>query len=178
MKNRKKNLIGLAIFIVAMVAIFPLMMLIAQVLPRSVTPKMFANIEELDAVKIDGAVLTPLDSAEDTMLKGLSYLEYRGFSCEMGGHTATVFAYVFEDSATAKQYYKNVTGITTGQDATYVGSGGIGLFGYSASLVALSNEKILYVHSRNRACYREVTEALNACLTQEDFLKETTNPTN
>ncbi len=84
---------------------------------------MFENIAECEKLSSLDGVGYRLPQF-DTELEELSYTAFWGGEYAVEGENFRIFAYEFDDAASAKTYFKNVTGKDTERDQDFSGSRG------------------------------------------------------
>lgn len=93
--------------------------------------------ENIEKFKSEDAVVTIYDSPDSD--KNLGDLQYDDFYCasyESKDMDFEIFAYDFVDSDTAKEYFRNETGLQEIRDTHFLASGGIGY-----SIIVLDNDR-------------------------------------
>ena len=89
----------------------------------------FSNIDECYNISnlayAEAQIIRYEDTSDDKYLKNLTYKEFYAGTYKSKELNFEIFAYEFYDSESAKSYFKNVTGVNTEFDATFLGSKGM-----------------------------------------------------
>jgi len=166
--KRKKLFITLSIIIPIVVVITVVFVIpIAEGGTRPYTGyKIFTNIEEFNFVESIGAeVLTP-DVDKD--IKDINFIESLEYKIKYDGATYNIYAYVFDNNANAKSYFKNVTSISHEIDIAFSGTGN---YYFSTRRVVMYNNKAYKIKGQGEKKFTEFLKVMENYLTGPKILE-------
>ena len=134
MKNKKVYLI-----IASMIPVLAfLSVTVIPLMSDPVQTRFFSTIDELS--HLDSYVKEELSSQDDSYLKDLRVQDSYTKLIEYNGKTYRLYAYVFEDTESARQYFERKTGVRTSTDWDMRYSSNI----YFSSMYIAYHENCLY----------------------------------
>ena len=154
--KRKTRLI-LSIVITLIILILYAFIFLMNQLPKDI--KMYADIKDLKEVEFKDFEKTEIDNKDDQNIKDLSYQEYYGAAYVGKGDTIILYAYIFDDVESAKQYRTNMTGRDN-----YVDVGSSKRDFAVNEMIVVDYEKVYYVKAKNDKIFDEFLENLNQYL--------------
>ena len=130
-----------------------------------------SECENISFLKYENSILYRYENpSSDTYLRKLSYVEYFAARYESDELEFEIFAYVFENSETAMQYFENVTGKNDNLSVNFSISSGVGLLGVSSSEIVVIDGKCAYTVFTPRNQLEETKRALGEIFSKKlDF---------
>ncbi|MBQ7232481.1 MAG: hypothetical protein IJX07_04555 [Bacillales bacterium] len=154
--KRKTRLI-LSIVITLIILILYAFIFLMNQLSKDI--KMYADIKDLKEVEFKDFEKTEIDNKDDQNIKDLSYQEYYGAAYVGQGDKIILYAYIFDDVESAKQYRANIA-----DGGNYMDSGYTKRYLFVNEMVVMDHEKVYYVKAKNDKIFDEFLENLNQYL--------------